>query len=546
MNKWLMAAGAATLAWSAAAATTAETEVKAPITRVAIFKNGTAAVTREIANPPETPFYMDCHLAPIRGTLWFTPGRKLEAARVVRELETPNYRPFSNLSETYAGQRVTLEIRTGSGLPRRLSGVVIKPARPAEPAGQLGEASYAPFLLLEQEDALGKLIAVRQELIESIQSDAVRSSIRMERPVLLITPHEKIGRSLTVAYVTAGLNWKPAYRLTLMENQRMRLAMSAEISNRLADLNGVEAVLVAGHPHVYCQQELSALAIQPAVPLRAESAANFARKSLVSPMVDTLNEAGGVVDSGTTSDLHKIEAGKLSIKKDDALYRELGSAEGSFERLVNWVIPDRFDADGHLNRNNREPNGTLWDAVRFKNPLKSPIVPAPVEVVDGSDVLAVSEGEWVNVGDQTTLNITKAQTVSGKVTEYEANPLRPAAMPDAETEEVTAFAPLGTPAAAKRAGLSRVEQVWINGTRYRNPDVVGVLTLKNFRDTPAAVVIRLNYSGNLVAADRSPVDRSIGRGITSINRQGQLEWELTLAPGEELKLNYRYSVLIRD
>ena len=34
-------------------------------------------------------------------------------------------------------------------------------------------------------------------------------------------------------------------------------------------------------------------------------------------------------------------------------------------------------------------------------------------------------------------------------------------------------------------------------------------------------------------------------GIYSVNQRNRLEWEVELKPGEELKLNYKYSVLVR-
>ena len=75
--------------------------------------------------------------------------------------------------------------------------------------------------------------------------------------------------------------------------------------------------------------------------------------------------------------------------------------------------------------------------------------------------------------------------------------------------------------------------------------MIGELTLKNYRQSNARVLVNLEFSGELISADGNPKRSMPERGIYSVNQRNRLEWEVELKPGEELKLNYKYSVLVR-
>ena len=224
-------------------------------------------------------------------------------------------------------------------------------------------------------------------------------------------------------------------------------------------------------------------------------------------------------------DIQITSAGKVTLAAGDALYLPLASAEASYERLVEWNIPDNRNEYGRpLNRDSQTASGELWDAVRFKNPFERAITSSPVEIVDGDKVLGQSETGWVNPGESTVVKITKALTVVGKAVEYEA-----AGVPKADSS------------------LKRIneERIVLAGYTYRKPEVIGELTLKNYRQSNARVLVNLEFSGELISADGNPKRSMPERGIYSVNQRNRLEWEVELKPGEELKLNYKYSVLVR-
>ncbi|MPN23036.1 hypothetical protein SDC9_170421 [bioreactor metagenome] len=167
-----------------------------------------------------------------------------------------------------------------------------------------------------------------------------------------------------------------------------------------------------------------------------------------------------------------------------------------------------------------EPSGSLWDAVRFKNPLESPITTAPIEIVDGGKLLGQTTIKWVNPGEETLVRITKALTVSGIRSEYEAE---------------------------DKGGSLKGGREVINfaGYNYRKTSVDGEIKLRNFRSSPAKVIAKLQYSGEFISAEGEPKSRLLESGVYSVNPRRELTWEFTLKPGEELTCKYKYSVMIR-
>ena len=56
-------------------------------------------------------------------------------------------------------------------------------------------------------------------------------------------------------------------------------------------------------------------------------------------------------------------------------------------------------------------------------------------------------------------------------------------------------------------------------------------------------MIRKQFSGELISAEGEPSSRLRGEGVWSINPRYELIWTVELAPGEEVKLPYSYTVL---
>ena len=513
MRKLLLAffAGSALLCGAA------EPFAKAPIVRAALFKNGYALIVREVSAAPSDAFLIDETVRPVHGTLWFAPGDKLSVTGVKRIGTHPNRNPFADFSATYAGRRVTVTLRpSGAAQPRVLTGTVVQPGEQKDEI-----ATHSSFFALRGVD--GKLTVFPRGEIAAIESDGINADLPEQKRMLLVNRADTKGKPFMMSYLTSGLTWAPAYRIALGPD-KLQLDESATVINELEDLKDVEVDLVSGFPNLAYLGVTSPLATGMTMggflaqlnggrntPVYARNFALAAGSFAAKAEMDSFSP---LPETGLSQDIHFIPAGKITLAKGDVLYKTPTTATTGYERLVEWNIPDRRDRWGRVSRNsNDDPSGDLWDAVRFKNPLESPITTAPVEIIDGRKLLGQTTIQWVNPGEETTVRIAKAQTVTGTRTETE----------DSE-RSLTSF----------------------GSYNYRKSKVEGTLELHNFRKSAAKVTARLQYSGEFVSAEDSPKSRQLEVGVYSVNPCRELTWELTLKPGEKREVHYRYSVMIRN
>ena len=57
-------------------------------------------------------------------------------------------------------------------------------------------------------------------------------------------------------------------------------------------------------------------------------------------------------------------------------------------------------------------------------------------------------------------------------------------------------------------------------------------------------MIRRRFSGELLEADGKPECVLREEGVYSVNKRNELTWTITLKPGKETTLSYRYTVLV--
>jgi hypothetical protein len=228
--------------------------------------------------------------------------------------------------------------------------------------------------------------------------------------------------------------------------------------------------------------------------------------------------AGLEAPAGEPVDLHFQDAGALSLALGDSLLLPVASGQAAFEAIVSWEIADARDEYGRPRRNREEPEGEqrehAWDAVRFRNPLPFPMTTAPAVILTAQGFAGQRTATWTAPGEQATLHITKSLNVR---TEHQ------------ESEEP-----------GDRASRT------IHGYSYSQARVKGELLLCNHRNRDLTLVIKRRFTGELVDAHEKPAQRLLtDEGLLSVNRRTELTWTLTLKPGEERRVGYRYTVLVR-
>ena len=521
--------------------------VSAPITKLALFKNGVGAVVRE-AVPLSEPFFIKDEMTPIHGTLWLTPYTGFRMKTVKHPVPEPNEQPFRNLTATYENREVRISLLNGSGSVTEFVGKVIRPVpvkNPKKPLPQNPSVYPVPERFLTLSLSSGEIISIDSSRILSIRAQKLNQTLEKEKETLLITPETKLEGPLSIAYLTKGAAWAPSYHLQLGADAKMRLSMSCVVINELEDLKNVEVNLISGYPNIQFEKASSPMA--PGMTLarffaqlsgQGDAQYNAVAKQRAGVMFNMAYASASedsaargratLAPSGESEDIHYRNIGRISLNSGERLYLPLESAESTYERIVEWAIDDRRDDWGRPLRfdNAERYNGTLWDAVRFRNPFRSPITTAPIEITDGGKFLGQTTINWVNPDQSNILRITRAMTVIGEIRE----------------NELSAGKTSGTISSVKQnPGMT----IRIAGYNYRKQEIEGVLTLKNYRKSDARVMIKMRLSGELLSADGNPSRELVRFGYTTVNPRSDLKWETLVKADGETKIRYRYSVLVR-
>lgn len=474
-------------------------EVQAKITRLDLFRDATVAVYRQLDDGKAG----ETLRAPLDDAIVFsslsydpTLVGSIARARWVGA-EAADY--YKNALRPYMGQTVKIVLLNGEG---PFQGVLAAP----QDWSDMGTLSTAVLLT--------------EKGVICLPVSSISSVVTLDEKRPATQPTEKYGLAVTltkdgapaVSYVSTGIGWAPYCEIHLMGEDKIGFRQYAEVLNEFGDFENVAVTLVSGDRRAAFEKKFSLLSPnqtwerflggQPMMWARP-AAADYVAKRGEQASFGAAENMGG-------TDISFKQVGAWSLKKNDALNIPLIDGVVGCRRLVKWEVSDSRDWQGAF-RNSTAEN-PAYDSVIFKNPFEEPIVDSPVAVYADGRVLAQSNIAWVNARAEATVRLAAAPGLEGAFEDTLA-----AKQP---ANEVTS----------------------IGGKDYAKTVIEGKLTLKNLRDVAMHVEVSRLFEGELVSAQGDP-HLTARPQMYDVNYQLQLEWKLTLAPGESKTFTYTYTQL---
>jgi hypothetical protein len=526
--------------------------VESRIVSAGLFKNGLAVIRMVIEVPGPGRYRLDNPPEPRHGTWWIESDAVVEtrATEDEAEIAVPQAQ-LVDFQRSLAGLEVEIRFKGGGLAP--LSGRVarLEHSWPKPSWDRIYEPSQsnfwslplrseptatgprpAPFLLLETGD--GTSTFVDTSLIASLQVNGATSSekpkVKVLKPVLIfdVKQSRQPRTEIRISYLTKGIAWAPSYRIDLTDSGRLELRQKAVIKNELSDLENTEIQLISGFPNISFAHVTSPLSAttswarffqQLNQRLRSGHAAtaNVMSQQALAPA--TGGDMTPELDlSADGVDIYYHSIGTRDLAEGDALALQTAEATATYERIVDWIVPDTRQANGRFieeYQRQQDPEkyeDDAWDAIRFANPLAFPMTTAAAMIVEDGHFRGQSMSYFTNPGDEVVLRVTKALSLSTRAV---------------ENEEV---------------GERKI--VSIGGRTFRETTVKGELSATNHRTKVATLLVRRRFSGELLEADREPTVRQLEEGAYYVNRRNELVWNLDIQPGESITLGYRYTVLV--
>ncbi|HTL30185.1 MAG TPA: DUF4139 domain-containing protein [Tepidisphaeraceae bacterium] len=518
-----------------------EIVAESPIQSVGLFKNGLAIVTRTLTVTKPGTYRFEDAPEPVHGTYWVSGAIPVVSTVTMREVQGPPRTDGQiDLQQELVGKNVTIHFN-GQGIPPA-QGRVVEIARAQGNAawnriydgrdnsyfGGGPPPQQQRFLVLSTDK--GRIYADVGMIAQMIVEGA--GDVKRRVPVLLLTIDKapKDPGVVTISYLTRGMAWAPTYLVRLNDSKTLTIEQQAVVKNELQDFKDAELKLISGFPSVQFAHVVSPLSLQTnwatffqqlnmqvVAPggLMGGSGGQAMRNSAAPDATVDFN----ATPEGDGIDLHYHSIGKRTMAEGDALSLSVATGQASYERIVEWIVPDSRDVEGRYydeNVRREDPEkfrDAAWDAIKFKNPLSFPMTTGPATVISDGRFAGQRMSYWTNVGEETTLQINKALSVRTRASEQEQ-----------QKEDRTIS--------------------YIGGREYRKVPVKGELTVNNHRTEEIKLVIRRQFSGDFIEGDAHPTVALREEGVYSINRRNELTWTIPIKAGEEKKLNYSYTVLI--
>ena len=511
---------------------------------LAMFKSGLAFVEYVGQMPGDGTYRVEGLPDAVHGTFWI----ESDAQVVVRMAERPVDVPLAQLSpaefqKNLAGRRVT--IRFSEPHLETISGRIVgsetkktwnrdyeQPRQPwfgslyRQPTTTTGWAINEAMLALETADGMTYL---KTSSIAAIDVPGGIQSVQSELPVMLLdVSGSRQPAKIVIRSLVKGVAWAPSYQIDVSDDKTLVLRQKAVVKNELMPIKNAEMRLISGFPSIHFANVNSPMStrtswsgfFQQLNNVASGKSSSSSMMPLQAPMYSNFRAPESAIDlsaipSGEGADLYFHSIGRRTLDPGDSLTLETASGKAKYERIVEWIVPDTRDVNGRAittsNSKNKKADDMPWDALRFRNPLEFPMTTAPAMMVANGRFLGQQPSYWVNVGEQTTLRVTKALSVRTRSTEHEIEGSR--------------------------------EEHYAYGRRYRKAEVEASVLANNHRNERVKLVIRKRFSGELISAEGNPQKTLRQDGIWSINQRNELIWTVELDPGEEIHYQYTYSVL---
>jgi len=527
-------------------------EAPAPLPKtiaVAAFKNGLAFVLRQ----GEIPFSSGiARLAPIPaatlGTLWLAPVNS--EARideiVAYRYNTATQRPIQSISEILranAGKTVTITYQmkdyTGEvvGLQNAAPTPTTNPMVPADV--RYPPQPHEDYLLLRTEKRL-MAFPLGGISMANLPDDAIlHETVQSQNQALRLKLKSASAKEeLSMGYLEHGLGWTPSYLISLTDNTYAQITMQAVVTDDAEDLQNAQLFFVVGVPNFAYSNTISPMSLQQSlVDFMKDAERDYDRRKSFGALSNAINAQVMMADekeaapislvngvdemaSSPEEDLFLYSRSNVTLAKGERATYNVFSGSVGYEHLYNWEVEDqpRVDAFGNVVNPNQNPQDgnradSIWHSIRLKNSTRFPWTSAPALVISGDKPISQDTLTYTQKGANSTLRITVATDIRASHEEREV-----------------------------------ARQPEINHRRGYNYDLVTVeckLKVKNYKSKAVHLAIGKTLRGKTEIQSDQGKTVQLGEGIESDNPRSRLSWEITLAPGQERVVTYRYRIWLR-
>ncbi|HEV2395328.1 MAG TPA: hypothetical protein VGS27_00115 [Candidatus Sulfotelmatobacter sp.] len=234
----------------------------------------------------------------------------------------------------------------------------------------------------------------------------------------------------------------------------------------------------------------------------------------------SLSPSVSAMSGAPEEDLFLYNRSSVTLAKGERASYNVFSDKVAYEHLYTWEIANQPHVDAYGNVIQPNPSvpdssrtDTVWHTIRLKNSTRFPWTSAPAFVISGEKPVSQDTPPYTPKGASSTLKITVASDIRTSHEERE---------------------------------ISRQQDLTHRrGYTYDLVTIEGTLNVRNYKSQQVRLSIGKTVRGKLVSQSDPGKSVELGEAIVSDNPSTRLTWDITLNPGEERTLTYRYTIWIR-
>lgn len=403
--------------------------------------------------------------------------------------------------EAYRGMKVRLDYRHSAG-NRQAVGILVS----------ISEA----FAIIENAP---QTFAVSLESIVRMQLQDLPLRVHVSEQDDRPAAQAKLG----IAYLRNGILWIPEYTLKLLDDDTAELTLRGTLINEAEDIIGCDVNFVVGVPHFIHSDLMSPVAVgrliramgsslpQQGVPQqvmtqmlnRAAIANNAVTSEPFDSGVDATADANAAEFRDMLGNLPQLES---SGAGDFAVYTKKDSTLRHGERAMVTLLTKQIRY-GH--RYHWEIGSDIKHFLTLKNNTSTPWTTGPCLALSAAQPLSEDLLKYTPVGSVGELQVTTAINVAHEVNEME------------ESRKLKAHEPRQN---------DYLDLVTVKGS----------IRLKSFEKQPVNLFVSTPVAGQPVEASDQGKMQVDATKLRLVERSGSIAWQLSLQPGEERVILYKY------
>lgn len=360
--------------------------------------------------------------------------------------------------------------------------------------------------------------------------DLKTSGKKAQKRLDLIFRTNKNEQEVGLSYLVNKIGWTPIYRLELMDKNRGRLSLQAEIVNDAESLGEAELRLAVGIPNFMYASQLSRLVtfdehFRPVNPLgRGGSGGGFAQMSnsyQVSYPIEyrdfEMPPASDMVDGAQAEDFYFYTVRPGNFPKNSRYQHPIFETDVEPTHFYESVLPTSTTRRSYAyqEKSSIEEKIPVSHFVEFKNTTRYPWTTGAANLLSqgATGMQPLSQDMLPYTAPGGTCKVKIAQTPEIKITHGEGD--------------------VDRQANAKK----------FFSTTYDKVKIEAKVFVVNYKKEPVTLKICRTIEGAPLVSEQKWTTKQ-EQATLMVNPSNTLEWNIELKPGEERKWTYSYEVFV--